>query len=61
MENVLVKVGTILYLVEFLIVDIEEKVKVPIILYKPLLCTTRENENMENGELGLILERKDDN
>ncbi|WCJ18012.1 Transposon Tf2-6 polyprotein [Euphorbia peplus] len=52
-EDVLVKVDKLILPVDFVIMDIEEDMHVPIILGRPFLATTRAVIDMEHGELVL--------
>ena len=52
-DNVLVKVGKFILLVDFVILDMEEDDTVPIILGKPFLATGKAQINVEEGEVKL--------
>ena len=52
-ENVLVKVDKFLFPANFVILDIEEDDKVPIILSRPFLATRKAQINVQEGELKL--------
>ena len=52
-ENVLVKVDKFLFSTDFVILDIEEDDKVPIILGRPFLATGKAQINVQEGELKL--------
>ena len=52
-ENVLVKVGKFVILVDFVILDMEEDDSVPIILGRPFLATGKAQINVQEGELKL--------
>ena len=52
-ENVLVKVDKFIFPVDFVILDMEEDDKVPIILERPFLATRKDQINMQEGELKL--------
>ena len=52
-ENVLVKVGKFVFLVDFVILDMEEDDSVPIILGRPFLDTGKSQINVQDGELKL--------
>ena len=52
-ENVLVKVDKFIFPVDFVILDMEEDDKVPIILERPFLATRKAQINMQEGELKL--------
>ena len=52
-ENVLVKVGKFVLPADFVILDMEEDDKVPIILGRPFLATGKAQINVQEGELKL--------
>ena len=52
-ENVLVKVDKFLFLADFVILDMEEDDKVPIILGRPVLAMGKAQINVQEGELKL--------
>ena len=52
-ENFLVKVGKFIFLVDFVILDMEEDDTVPIILGRPFLATGKAQINVQEGELKL--------
>ena len=52
-ENVLVKVDKFIFLAYFVILDMEEDDKVPIILSRPFLSTGKAQINMQESELKL--------
>ena len=52
-EIVLVKVDKFLFLVDFVILDMEEDDKVPVILGRPFLVTRKAQINVQEGELEL--------
>ena len=52
-ENVLVKVGKFVLLIDFVILDMEEDDSVPIILGRPFLATEKAQINVQEGELKL--------
>ena len=51
-EDVLVKVGKFIFLVDFVILDMEDK-EVPLILGRSFLATRKALIDVENGELSL--------
>ena len=52
-EDVLIKVGKFNFPVDFVVLDMEEDEKVPIIQGRPLLATSRALIDVESGELTL--------
>ena len=52
-ENVLVKVDKFLFLADYVILDMEEDDKVPIILGRPFLAAGKAQINVQEGELKL--------
>ncbi|MCI04991.1 hypothetical protein A2U01_0026040, partial [Trifolium medium] len=58
-KDVLVKIKDLIFPVDFIIIDIEEDVDVPIILGRPFLATSRVVINMEKEELKLRMGDKD--
>ena len=52
-EDVLVKVDKFIFLVDFVVLDMEEDEKVPHILRRPFLATSRALIDVESGELTL--------
>ena len=52
-ENVLVKVDKFIFPADFVILDMEENYKVPIILGRPFLVTRKAQINVQEGELKL--------
>ncbi|XP_022883885.1 uncharacterized protein LOC111400727 [Olea europaea var. sylvestris] len=54
-EDVLVKVDKLIFLVDFLILDMEEDKDVPIILGRPFLATARALIDVQQGQLTLKL------
>ena len=52
-EYVLIKVGKFIFPVDFVVLDMEEDEKVPLILGRPFLATNRAFIDMESGELTL--------
>ncbi|XP_022871200.1 uncharacterized protein LOC111390396 [Olea europaea var. sylvestris] len=57
-EDVLVKVGNLIFPVDFIVLDIPEDQDFPIILGRPFLATGRTLIDMEKGELILRMEDK---
>jgi len=53
MENILVKVDNLYFPVDFVIMDMEEDRKVPIILGRPFLVTSHALIDMARGKLTL--------
>ncbi|CAL1370580.1 unnamed protein product [Linum trigynum] len=53
LEDLLIKVGPIIYPVDFVILDIDENVKVPLILGRPLLATAKALINVHGEKLVL--------
>lgn len=47
----LVKVGGFVFAIDFVVLDMEEEDKIPIILGRPFLLTTRASIDLELGEL----------
>ena len=56
LENVLVKVDKFIFLVDFIILDIEEDREVPLIIGRLFLATGRTLIDMEEGKLELHLQ-----
>ena len=54
-EDVLIKVGNFIFLVDFVILDMEEDEKVPVILGRHFLATSRALIDVESGELTLMV------
>ncbi|XP_073121677.1 uncharacterized protein [Henckelia pumila] len=54
-ENVLVKIDKIIFLVDFVILEMDEDCEVSMILGRPFFATSRALINVEKGELILIL------
>ena len=52
-ENVLMKVDKFLFSADFVILDMEEDDKVPIILGRPFLATRKAQINVQEGEIKL--------
>ncbi len=53
LENIPIKVGKFFILVDFVILEMEEDVQIPIIFGKPLLATVRAIIDVKNGRLTL--------
>ena len=56
LEDVLIKVGKFIFLVDFVVIDIEEDKQVPLLLGRPFLATRAALINVKKGELTLIVE-----
>ena len=52
-EDVLIKVGKFIFPMDFVVLDMEEDEKVPLILERPFLATSRALIDVESGELTL--------
>ena len=52
-EDVLIKVEKFIFLVDFVVLDMEEDEKVPLILGRPFLAISRALIDVESGELAL--------
>ena len=52
-EHVLVKVDKFISQVDFVVIDMEEDKKAPLVLGRPFLATKRALIDVENGELSL--------
>ena len=52
-EDVLVKVGKVIFLADFIVLDMEEDKEIPIILGRPFLATRRAMIDVQKGELKL--------
>jgi len=50
-EDLLIKVDKFYFLVDFVVMDIEEDVEVPLILSKPFMKTTRVIIDVDRGKL----------
>ena len=59
MEDVLVKVDTLIYPANFIILDFEEDKKIPIILGRPFLATVRTLIDVQKGELTMRVQDQD--
>ncbi|XP_060962132.1 uncharacterized protein LOC115713139 [Cannabis sativa] len=59
-EDVLVKVGKFIFLVDFLILDMEEDENIPIILGRPFLATGRALIDVQKGELKLRVQKEEE-
>ncbi|XP_057994381.1 uncharacterized protein LOC110671527 [Hevea brasiliensis] len=55
LENVPLKVGKFFILVDFIVLEIEEDVRTPIILGRPFLATAGANIDVKNGKLKLTV------
>ena len=53
LEDVLIKVGKFVFLVNFVMIDIEEDKQVPLLLGKPFLATRATLIDVKKGELTL--------
>ena len=53
LEDVLVKVGKFFFLIDFVVIDIEEDKQIPLLLGRPLLTTEAALVNVKKGELTL--------
>ena len=58
-EDVLVKVGKFIFLVDFIVLDMEEDREVPLILGRPFLATRRALINIKQGKLTLRIGEKE--
>ncbi|XP_057993062.1 uncharacterized protein LOC131174042 [Hevea brasiliensis] len=58
LENVPLKVGKFFIPVDFIILEMEEDVRKPIILGRPFLATARANIDVKNGKLKLTVEEE---
>ena len=52
-EDVLIKVGKFIFPMDFVVLDMDEDEKVPLILGRPFLATSRAHIDVESGELTL--------
>ena len=52
-EDVLVKVDKFIFLIDFIVLDMEEDKEMPIILGRPFLATGRAMTDVQKGELKL--------
>jgi len=50
-EDVLVKVDQFMFLVDFVVMDIEEDIEVPLILGRPFMKTVKVIIDVDNGKL----------
>ncbi|XP_033513305.1 uncharacterized protein [Nicotiana tomentosiformis] len=57
-EDILVRVDKFVFLVDFIVVDMEENKEVPLILGRPFLCTGRAILDIYEGQLMLRVENK---
>ena len=55
MEDVLVKVDQYIFSTDFIVHDLDEDVKVPLILGRPFLCTSKALTDMDGGEMTLSI------
>ena len=53
LEDVLIKVGKFIFLVDFVVIDIEEDKQVPLLLGRPFLATGATLIDVKKGELNL--------
>ena len=53
LEDVLIKVGKFIFLVDFVVIDIEEEKQVPLLLGRPFLATGVALIDVKKGELTL--------
>ena len=53
LEDVLVKVGKFIFLVDFMVIDMEEDKQVPLLLGRPFLATSAALIDVKKGELTL--------
>ncbi|XP_058005391.1 uncharacterized protein LOC131181359 [Hevea brasiliensis] len=59
LENVSLKVGKFFILVDFIVLEMEEDVRMPIILRRPFLATAGANIDVKNGKLKLTMEEEE--
>ncbi|GJZ38315.1 gag-pol polyprotein [Tanacetum coccineum] len=57
-ENVLVRIGKFTFLVDFIILDMPEDIKVPLILERPFLCTARDKIDVYKRKITLRVEEE---
>jgi len=55
-EDVLVKVDKFTFLMDFVILDMEEDTKVPLILGRPFMKTVRVIIDVDNGHLNVLVQ-----
>ena len=55
LEDVLIKVGKLIFLVDFVVRDMEEDTHVPLLLGRPLLATEATLIDVKKGELTLMV------
>ena len=55
LEDVLIKVGKFIFLMDFVVMDMEEDTQVPLLLGKPFLATGTSLIDVKNGELALTM------
>ena len=53
LEDMLIKVGKFIFPVDFVVIDIEEDKKIPLLLGRPFLATCATFIDVKNGELNL--------
>ena len=53
LEDVLIKVGKLIFLVDFVVIDIEKDKQVPLLLGRPFLATGATLIDVKKGELTL--------
>ena len=58
LENVLVKVDKFIFLVDFIVLDMEEDREVPLILGRPFLATRTALIDVEEGKLKLRIQEE---
>jgi len=58
-EDLLVKVDKFLFLVDFVVMDIEEDVDVPLILGRPFMKTTKVIIDVDKGKLKVCVENEE--
>ncbi|XP_042002230.1 uncharacterized protein LOC121751541 [Salvia splendens] len=54
-EDLLIKVGEFIFPVDFMVLDMEEDKRVPLLLGRPFLATAEANINVKNGELTIFM------
>ena len=59
LENMLVRVNKFIILVDFIILDMDEDIEVPIILGRPFLATTEAVIDVKNGRLSLKISEEE--
>ena len=58
LEDVLIRVGKFIFLVDFVVIEIEEDKKVPLLLGRPFLTTGAALIGVKKGELTLRVGKK---